>query len=157
MAMDKTNPRAQRPRNQKQAGSRRNRKRKTVSLRKRNSSQVLRCPDLLTLRQWIAEKRLTRDDEVSRTGQKWRKMGTIVEFESLFYGVDQERLAKRKATDKDAAVILISSAAKKRLPRRQRTQNRRKTDAKIGAKADAKPAAKTEASASESRCSDRSR
>ena len=64
---------------------------------KRQSPQVLRCPDLATLRLWIAEKRLTRDDEVSRSGQKWRKMGTIVEFESLFYSVDQERLARRKA------------------------------------------------------------
>ncbi|HNI60217.1 MAG TPA: hypothetical protein PKW11_09745, partial [Pseudomonadota bacterium] len=119
-------------------------------LRKRNSSQVLRCPDLLTLRQWIAEKRLTRDDEVSRTGQKWRKMGTIVEFESLFYGVDQERLAKRKATEKDAAVIPISSAAKKGVaPTPADAKTDAKTDAKIGVKADAKPAAKTEASASE--------
>ena len=90
MAMDKTQPKSAAPSQPKSkpapalSGSAR-----PFLLRKRNSTQVLRCPDLLTLRQWIAEKRLTRDDEVSRSGQKWRKMGTIVEFESLFYSVDQ--------------------------------------------------------------------
>ncbi len=98
MAMDKTQPKSAAPSQPKSkpapalSGSAR-----PFLLRKRNSTQVLRCPDLSTLRQWIAEKRLTRDDEVSRSGQKWRKMGTIVEFESLFYSVDQERIARRKA------------------------------------------------------------
>ncbi|MBP6608646.1 MAG: hypothetical protein KA258_03600, partial [Deltaproteobacteria bacterium] len=85
-------------------------------LRKRQSPQVLRCPDLATLRLWIAEKRLTRDDEVSRSGQKWRKMGTIVEFESLFYSVDQERLARRKAQAAEtpaAATATPTAAAEK--------------------------------------------
>jgi len=121
MAMDKTQPKSAAPSQPKSkpapvaSGSAR-----PFLLRKRNSPQVLRCPDLTTLRQWIAEKRLTRDDEVSRSGQKWRKMGTIVEFESLFYSVDQERLAKRKSqaaeTPSTTASATPSSGAEKSTP-----------------------------------------
>ncbi len=143
MAMDKTQPKSAAPSQPKSkpipvaSGSLR-----PFLLRKRNSTQVLRCPDLTTLRQWIVEKRLTRDDEVSRSGQKWRKMGTIVEFESLFYGVDQERLAKRKATAPDgAAVIPISgAAAKPGVP----SASPAKAEAKPEVKADTKAAAKTD-------------
>ena len=117
MAMDKTQPKSAAPSQPKPkpapaaSGSAR-----PFLLRKRQSPQVLRCPDLATLRQWSAEKRLTRDDEVSRSGQKWRKMGTIVEFESLFYSVDQERLARRKAQAAEtpaAATATPTAAAEK--------------------------------------------
>jgi outer membrane biosynthesis protein TonB len=56
---------------------------------------VLRCPDLTTLRQWIVERRIARDDEISRTGQRFRRLGSVVEFESLFYSAEQERTRRR--------------------------------------------------------------
>ncbi|HRI50669.1 MAG TPA: hypothetical protein PLW65_10845, partial [Pseudomonadota bacterium] len=66
-------------------------------VRKRGSAEVLRCPDLTTLRQWIVERRIARDDEISRTGQRFRRLGSVVEFESLFYSAEQER-ARRRTT-----------------------------------------------------------
>lgn len=65
-------------------------------VRKRGATEVLRCPDLATLYQWIVEKRLVRDDEVSRGGRKWRRMSAIVELESLFYSAEQERATRRR-------------------------------------------------------------
>lgn len=65
-------------------------------VRKRGATEVLRCPDLPTLYQWIVEKRLVRDDEVSRGGRKWRRMSAIVELESLFYSAEQERATRRR-------------------------------------------------------------
>ena len=64
-------------------------------VRKRGSAEVMRCPDLTTLRQWIVERRIARDDEISRTGQRFRRLGSVVEFESLFYSAEQERARQR--------------------------------------------------------------
>lgn len=130
-------------------------------VRKRNSNQVLRCPDLATLRQWIAERRLTREDEVSRSGQKWRKMGGIVEFESLFYGVDQERLSKRQAEKPSAAgpdpkngvsaTASTGASAKAGSPDRPEARPEARLEARPETKAEAKlpvkPEAKPEAAA----------
>lgn len=66
-------------------------------LRKRGSLDVLRCPNLLTLRTWMVERRVTRDDEISRGGKVFRRIGNVVELESLFHSADVERAEKRKA------------------------------------------------------------
>lgn len=42
--------------------------------------------DLATLRAWIAEGRLHPDDEVSRAGQQWLKLGAMPEFTDVFAG-----------------------------------------------------------------------
>jgi hypothetical protein len=65
-------------------------------IRKRGATDVLRCPDLATVYQWILEKRLVRDDEISRGGRKWRRMSSVVELESLFYSAEQERASRRR-------------------------------------------------------------
>jgi hypothetical protein len=122
MAMDKTQPKSAAPSQPKsKPAPAAVRQRQTVPLAQATEPQVLRCPDLSTLRQWIAEKRLTRDDEVSRSGQKWRKMGTIVEFESLFYSVDQERMARRKAQGVESRRPPLSprSSHRLRLPKKR--------------------------------------
>jgi hypothetical protein len=67
-------------------------------VRKRGANEVLSCPDLSTLRQWIVDRRIARDDEISRSGQRWRRMGSVVELESLFYSAEQERAQKRRTT-----------------------------------------------------------
>lgn len=43
-------------------------------------------PDLPTLRQWIREGRLHPDDEVSRTGRHWLRLGDMPEFSGAFRG-----------------------------------------------------------------------
>lgn len=44
------------------------------------------APDLATLRTWIAEGRLHPDDQVSRTGKHWLRLGDMPEFSSAFSG-----------------------------------------------------------------------
>lgn len=44
------------------------------------------APDLATLRTWIAEGRLHPDDQVSRTGKHWLRLGDMPEFSSSFSG-----------------------------------------------------------------------
>jgi predicted Zn finger-like uncharacterized protein len=40
--------------------------------------------DVATLREWISEGRLTPDDQVSRTGRNWMRLGEMPEFADLF-------------------------------------------------------------------------
>jgi predicted Zn finger-like uncharacterized protein len=42
--------------------------------------------DVATLREWISEGRLTPEDEVSRTGRNWMRLGEMPEFGDLFRG-----------------------------------------------------------------------
>lgn len=44
------------------------------------------APDLKTLRAWIAEGRLHPDDQVSRTGKHWLRLGDMPEFSTAFAG-----------------------------------------------------------------------
>lgn len=44
------------------------------------------APDLTTLRTWIDEGRLHPDDQVSRTGRHWLRLGDMPEFSSVFSG-----------------------------------------------------------------------
>jgi predicted Zn finger-like uncharacterized protein len=44
------------------------------------------APDLATLRTWIAEGRLHPDDQVSRTGKHWLRLGDMPEFSPAFSG-----------------------------------------------------------------------
>ncbi len=44
------------------------------------------APDLNTLRTWITEGRLHPDDQVSRTGKHWLRLGDMPEFSSVFSG-----------------------------------------------------------------------
>ncbi len=44
------------------------------------------APDLATLRTWITEGRLHPDDQVSRTGRHWIRLGDMPEFSSVFSG-----------------------------------------------------------------------
>lgn len=80
-------------------------------VRKRGGTEVLHCPDLATLRTWMLERRLTRDDEISRGGQSFRRMGSIIEFESLFHSVDVERAQARRATGQHAATPASGAGA----------------------------------------------
>lgn len=42
------------------------------------------APDVATLREWISEGRLTPDDQVSRTGRSWMRLGEMPELADLF-------------------------------------------------------------------------
>ncbi len=79
-------------------------------IRKRGSNEVLRCADLLVLRSWMLERRVSRDDEISRSGKVYRRLGSVVEFESLFHSVDVERAARRRPLGTPAPIAPLPAA-----------------------------------------------
>src|SRR5215470_616625 len=54
-----------------------------------------RFRELTTLQQWIVERKVTREAEISRTGESWKKLGEITELASFFAIVDQAQAAAR--------------------------------------------------------------
>src|SRR5688500_15419811 len=52
-------------------------------IRKRGG-QMYACPDVKTLRQWIGEGRLRRDDQISKKGGRWFRLGDSPELAPYF-------------------------------------------------------------------------
>src|SRR3954471_6591714 len=55
---------------------------------KRVDGQGFRFKELTTLQKWIVERKVGRDDEISKTGKTWKKLGEIAELASFFQVVD---------------------------------------------------------------------
>ncbi|MCC6806480.1 MAG: zinc-ribbon domain-containing protein [Deltaproteobacteria bacterium] len=53
------------------------------------SGQVFKFKELTTLQRWIVERRVTRDDEISKTGDTWKRLGDILELASFFQVAEQ--------------------------------------------------------------------
>jgi predicted Zn finger-like uncharacterized protein len=64
---------------------------------RRNDGQVYALKDLPELQRWIVERRVSRDDEVSLSGDAWRKLGGMPELASFFDIVEAAELAQHKA------------------------------------------------------------
>src|SRR5579883_1891939 len=58
-------------------------------LRLASTGEVRRFRELTTLQQWIVEKRVAREDEISRTGDFWKRLGAIAELQPFFRVVEQ--------------------------------------------------------------------
>jgi predicted Zn finger-like uncharacterized protein len=52
------------------------------------SGTVFPCPDLTMLQKWIIEGKVQRHDEISLTGETWKRLGNIPELTSFFQIVD---------------------------------------------------------------------
>jgi len=52
--------------------------------------------ELTTLQRWIVERKLSRDDEISLAGEKWKRLGDIGQLSSFFQVLDE---AQRAAPD----------------------------------------------------------
>jgi predicted Zn finger-like uncharacterized protein len=52
------------------------------------SGNVFTFKELTTLQRWIVERKVARDDEISRTGKTWKRLGDIAELASFFQVVD---------------------------------------------------------------------
>ncbi len=52
------------------------------------AGQVLNFKELTTLQQWIVERRVGRDDHISKSGETWKRLGDIAELASFFQVVD---------------------------------------------------------------------
>lgn len=62
---------------------------RTWMVRSVGNGEVKRFRELTTLQQWIVEKKVVRDDEISRSGETWKRLGGIAELSSFFLVVDQ--------------------------------------------------------------------
>ncbi|MBI5548222.1 MAG: zinc-ribbon domain-containing protein, partial [Deltaproteobacteria bacterium] len=59
------------------------------------SGNVFTFKELTTLQKWIVERKVSRDDEISLTGESWKRLGNIAELASFFQVVEA---ADRAAT-----------------------------------------------------------
>ncbi len=56
---------------------------------KQVSGNVIRFREMTTLQRWIVERKVTPNDEISKTGSQWRRLGDIPELASFFVAVEQ--------------------------------------------------------------------
>jgi predicted Zn finger-like uncharacterized protein len=52
------------------------------------NGNIYLCRELTTLQKWIIELKVTRDDEISLTGETWKRLGDIPELASFFQVVE---------------------------------------------------------------------
>jgi predicted Zn finger-like uncharacterized protein len=52
------------------------------------SGNVFTFRELTTLQKWIIERKVARDDEISRSGEQWKRLGDIAELASFFQVVE---------------------------------------------------------------------
>ncbi|MBC7792898.1 MAG: zinc-ribbon domain-containing protein, partial [Clostridia bacterium] len=53
---------------------------------RRVGGETVRFRELTTLQRWIVERKVSRTDEISKTGKKWEKLGNIPEL-AIFFDV----------------------------------------------------------------------
>lgn len=56
---------------------------------RRVDGTVLTFRELTTLQKWIVERSISRDDEISKSGETWKRLGAIAELSPFFQVVDQ--------------------------------------------------------------------
>jgi predicted Zn finger-like uncharacterized protein len=76
-----------------------------------------RFRNLTSLQKWIIERKVTREDKISRTGHAWRRLGEIVELGPFFDVVDEADRAK-------AAVAAADDPLKNEAARARRSMAR---------------------------------
>jgi len=66
------------------------------------SGEVLTFRELATLQKWIVEGRVARDDELSATGEGFRRLGSIAELAPFFQVVEAAERGRLKGTTEPA-------------------------------------------------------
>ena len=78
------------------------------------SGEIYRFRELTTLQQWIVERKVTREDEISRSGDQWKRLGGIAELASFFHIVEQAAAVARADGPQAAAAAANAAYARKR-------------------------------------------
>lgn len=73
--------------------------------------QVFRFRELTTLQKWIVERKVGRDDEISRTAKSWKKLGEIAELTSFFQVVEAADAAQRTVTASQMPQVHLTATA----------------------------------------------
>jgi predicted Zn finger-like uncharacterized protein len=55
---------------------------------RQQNGNILTFKELTTLQKWIVERKVTREDEISKSGETWKRLGSIAELASFFQVVD---------------------------------------------------------------------
>jgi predicted Zn finger-like uncharacterized protein len=58
---------------------------------KKPDGQMIAFRELTTLQKWIVEGRIHRDDEISKNGETWKRLGNILELEPFFSVYEKAR------------------------------------------------------------------
>lgn len=61
---------------------------------RQSNGNVFPCRDLTMLQKWIVEGKVHRDDEISLSGETWKRLGNIPELASFFQVVDDAAKAR---------------------------------------------------------------
>ncbi len=67
------------------------------------NGNLITFKELTTLQKWIVERKVSRDDEISLTGDSWKRLGNIAELSSFFQVVDEARHAAHRTNEPAAA------------------------------------------------------
>lgn len=66
------------------------------------NGNVFSFKELTTLQKWIVERKVSRDDEISLTGETWKRLGNIAELASFFQVVEEAQRAQLAALQSQA-------------------------------------------------------
>src|SRR4051812_46175714 len=81
-----------------------------------------RFRNLTSLQKWIIERKVTRDDRISRTGHAWKRLGEIVELAPFFEVVDEADRGRAAALEARAefghSLRLEAESARRHSPAR---------------------------------------
>jgi predicted Zn finger-like uncharacterized protein len=72
--------------------------------------------ELTTLQKWIVEKKVARDDEISLTGESWKRLGQIPELACFFEVVDKAGLVQPSTPADGAVPVPVSNGVSQPLP-----------------------------------------
>ena len=78
---------------------------------KKADGQIFRFRELTTLQKWIVERKVVRDDEISRTGKSWKKLGEIAELTSFFQVVEAADAAQRSVSMAQMPQVQLTATA----------------------------------------------
>ena len=56
---------------------------------RQSTGNIYTCRELTTLQKWIVERKVSREDEISLTGETWKRLGNIPELAGFFIVVEQ--------------------------------------------------------------------
>ncbi len=75
------------------------------------SGNVFSFKELTTLQKWIVERKVSRDDEISLTGESWKRLGNIAELASFFQVVDEATKGNQLAAMQAQAPMTLGAPA----------------------------------------------
>src|SRR5512133_3548111 len=59
-------------------------------LRQATSGKLVRFKDLAALQRWVVERRVRRDDELSKGGKDWRRLGDLPDLQPFFKAIEAQ-------------------------------------------------------------------